>query len=89
VTLDEFRTAVSQRLTSKFGARLGKTTIVTDALHVRPRWILFAWVDGRPPTSSFPFASGSGDDEESQFQEFMKRVISTLSRKHIADPSAR
>jgi len=85
MTLDEFRTEVSRALTHKFGERLGKVTIVTDSLHVRPRWVLFAWIDGRAPTVSFPFACGSGADEENQFQEFLKRVLLTLSRKPAAD----
>ena len=85
MTLDEFRSAVSQELGKKFGDRLGKLTIVTDRFHVRPRWLLFAWVDGRAPTTSFPFASGSGDEEEGQFRDFMKRVILTLSRAPSAD----
>jgi hypothetical protein len=81
MTLDEFRVAVRSDLVEKFGDRLGKTTIMTDTLHVRPRWVLFAWIDGRAPTMSFPFASGSGADEEGQFRDYMRRVILTLSRK--------
>jgi hypothetical protein len=84
MTLDEFRAAATDGLEKKFGDRLGKMTSVTDHLHVRPRWVLFAWVDGRAPTTSFPFASGSGDDEPVQFQEFMRRVILTLSRPPAA-----
>jgi hypothetical protein len=81
MTIDEFRSAVGLQLTEKFGDRLGKMTVVTDSVHVRPRWIVFAWIDGQAPTISFPFAAGSGDDEESQFRDFMRRVILTLSRR--------
>ena len=80
MTLDEFRSAVSTGLTAKFGGRLGKVTIVTDAIHVRPRWLVFAWVDGRAPSASFPFSTGAGDEAE-QFSAFMRRVILTLSRQ--------
>jgi hypothetical protein len=80
MTLDQFRVAVSQALKARFGVRLGKMTVVNDVIHVRPRWLLFAWIDGRAPKTSFPFASGGGDDEDRQFQEFMRRVIFTLSR---------
>ena len=85
MTIDEFRLAVSEALVQKFGERLGKVTIVTDSLHVRPRWVLFAWIDGKAPTISFPFACGSGEDEENQFREFIKRVLLTLSRRPAAD----
>jgi hypothetical protein len=81
MTLDQFNAAVREALAKKFGDRLGKMTVVTDNLHVRPRWLLFAWVDGRAPTVSFPFATGSGDDEPRQFDEFIKRTILTLARK--------
>ncbi len=84
LTLDEFRVAVRNDLVEKFGDRLGKTTIMTDTLHVRPRWVLFAWIDGRAPTMSFPFATGSGAEEEGQYRDYMRRVILTLSRK-LAD----
>ncbi len=81
MTLEEFRAAVREALVKKFGDRLGKMTIVTDSLNIRPRWILFAWVDGRAPTVSFPFAPGSGDDEPRQFDEYIKRTVLTLARK--------
>ena len=71
LTLDEFREAVGRQLSAKFGDRLGKVTIVSDTVHVRSRWILFAWIDGLPPTISFPFASGSGEEEEGQSVDFM------------------
>jgi hypothetical protein len=81
MTLDEFRTAVIKGLTARFGGRLGKVTFMTDRLHVRPRWTMFAWVDGKPPTASFPFPSAPEDGGDVQFQDFMRRVIFTLSRK--------
>jgi hypothetical protein len=81
MTLDEFRIAVIKGLTTKFGGRLGKVTFMTDSLHVRPRWTMFAWIDGRAPKTSFPFASERGVGEDEQFRDFMKRVIFTLSRK--------
>ena len=81
MTLDEFRTAVIKGLTARFGGRLGKVTVMTDSLNVRPRWTMFAGLDGRPPKTSFPFSSEPAADEDERFRDFMRRVIFTLSRK--------